>query len=613
MNSKLNTTKGRMNAILIAFGIASVLIIGFFFGGIIINHLVESIEENAMSDLKGTVEKLDTHNAASRNRNEQVINFAEFIIKKDGGLNIVGNDWFIGEELLNSNNAFSEDVISTTPKAHFAVYQKVNNDYVIISTSIKLNGNYINDAKLEDVSVREIVESGQTFYNRTLIQGAGFIAMYKPIMKDGKMVGMYCTGQEDGRVQRNVSIFGAQKFLPNGFTIWLKDPNFSFVVPDDKKKDWSKMPDKVYQEMARQKDGEYHKMKFEYLKTDYEMVYIYDPNVYSYIQFIYPVSDKYSSIPRLVIPMLLAITAVILILIFATNRLLNKVLKDVGGEPKEVKKLVDKIAEGDMTGSDAQKIETSQGILKSAYTTAVNLRDILSRIIDGANSMQNLSSQITDTTQTLSENAKYQADSADSIVDSITEISSEINLNAEKTVHAEKITNSVLKNIGKIKEAQDLSFNAVKNISEKIDIINDIAFQTNILALNAAVEAARAGEHGKGFAVVASEIQKLAEKSKHSAADIIECASASFNATANSSELISNILPEVNACSTLISEIGCSAENQKMKIQDIDNSVKQLNTSMQGNAQACNELAISAEDLDFQAINFRESADVFKF
>ena len=613
MISKINTTKGRMNVILITFGIASILIVSFFFGVIIINHLVESIEENALSDLKGTVEKLDTHNAASKNRNEQVISFAEFVIKERGGLSIEGEDWHIGGDLLNSNNAFSEDVISTTPKAHFAVYQKVGSDYIIISTSIKLNGNYITGAKLEDATVREMVESGKTYYNRTMIQGAGFIAMYKPVMMDGKLVGMYCTGQEDSKVQQNVSIFGAQKFLPNGFTVWLKDPNFSFVVPDDKKKDWSKMPDNVYREMASHKDGEYHKINFEYLDTDYEMIYIYDPNVYSYIQFIYPVSDKYSSIPRLALPMLLTIMAVILLLIVACNRLVNRILDDVGGEPKEVKNLVDKIAEGDMTGSDSQKVDRSHGILKSAYSTAENLKNILSKIYDGANSMQDLSAKINETTQTLAENADYQADSADSIVEAITDISAEISHNAERTSNAETITRKVLVNIDKIKEAQDSSFNAVKEISAKIDIINDIAFQTNILALNAAVEAARAGEHGKGFAVVAAEIQKLAEKSKHSAAEIIACVTTSVNATSNSSELIDNILPDVSDCNTMISEIGNSAENQKSKIRAIDDSVKQLNLSMQGNAEACGSLATSAKDLDSEAQIFRDSANVFKF
>lgn len=72
-------------------------------------------------------------------------------------------------------------------------------------------------------------------------------------------------------------------------------------------------------------------------------------------------------------------------------------------------------------------------------------------------------------------------------------------------------------------------------------------------------------------------------------------------------------MPDVNTCSELMSEIGCSAENQKAKIHEIDNSVKRLNVSMQGNAEACDNLAVSAEDLDSQAQNFRESANIFKF
>ena len=60
-------------------------------------------------------------------------------------------------------------------------------------------------------------------------------------------------------------------------------------------------------------------------------------------------------------------------------------------------------------------------------------------------------------------------------------------------------------------EAGKTSVLSINHIADKISVITDIAFQTNILALNAAVEAARAGEHGKGFAVVAAEVRKLAE------------------------------------------------------------------------------------------------------
>ena len=97
-------------------------------------------------------------------------------------------------------------------------------------------------------------------------------------------------------------------------------------------------------------------------------------------------------------------------------------------------------------------------------------------------------------------------------------------MNATNALKTEEISKTANQSMKRVSDTTAEVLQANSTIAERITVIEDIAFQTNILALNAAVEAARSGEHGRGFAVVASEVRKLAEGTKKAAEEIVRIA-----------------------------------------------------------------------------------------
>jgi len=152
----------------------------------------------------------------------------------------------------------------------------------------------------------------------------------------------------------------------------------------------------------------------------------------------------------------------------------------------------------------------------------------------------------------------------------------------------------------------------MSQIAQKIGVVEDIAYKTNLLALNAAIEAARAGEHGRGFAVVADEVRKLAERSQVSAQEISQLAGDSVMIAEMAGTLLEEIVPSIQETAELVREISVASEEQSTGITQINSAVSQLDKVTQQNASSSEELAAISEDMTNHVASLRETINIFK-
>ena len=274
----------------------------------------------------------------------------------------------------------------------------------------------------------------------------------------------------------------------------------------------------------------------------------------------------------------------------------------------------DRMAAGDLSQDlvVTHKDETGQ-LLTSMQNMTLRLRSILGDVRSAADALSSASEQVSSTSQSLSQAANEQAASVEQTSASVEEMSASIAQNTESAKITDGIAGKAANDAVQGGGAVGDTVLAMKQIADKIGIIDDIAYQTNLLALNAAIEAARAGDHGKGFAVVAAEVRKLAERSQVAAQEIGQVASSSVRLAEQAGSLLSEIVPNIQKTSDLVQEITAASQEQSSAAGQINIAMGQMNQITQQNASASEELAATAEEMNAQAGQLQELIGFFRF
>lgn len=289
--------------------------------------------------------------------------------------------------------------------------------------------------------------------------------------------------------------------------------------------------------------------------------------------------------------------------------------------------MADQLALGNLTVKVTPSgcTETVQLLTAMAHMQS-SFASIVKNVKINAQGVAMASAEIAQGNQDLSSRTEQQACALEQTAASMEELSATVKQNADNSRQANQLAVNASSVAIKGGDVVSQVVNTMKGINESsrkisdiIQVIDGIAFQTNILALNAAVEAARAGEQGRGFAVVASEVRSLAGRSAEAAKEIKALISASVDCVEQGTALVNQagttmteVVVSIRQVTDIMGEISAASHEQALGVTQVGQVVVQMGQATQQNASLVEEIAAAASSMKSRAQALVEEVSVFR-